>query len=221
VWFQDKEEQGHEAPWVAFLGGRNPGYPEAALELALAQVARRLALMRAAPHPPADDDIHWWQRLNPVVTEVLTQLTTGAPAALYNGGLSLARVLLADADRGRPGLPADVAAIVRRIDGPVVLDLVNLSATQHRTMTVQAGAFAEDRIDTVDIDLLAGGFPGDSHDYAIPAPVVGRSAPVPVGGPRIEVVLPPLSQANLRLTVTRRAFRPAHSVFTRRPSADV
>ena len=45
-----------------------------------------------------------------VVTEVLTQLTWGAPQVVYNGGIAQARLRYYDADRGRPGLPPDVAA---------------------------------------------------------------------------------------------------------------
>lgn len=86
--FRDKEEAGHEAPWLAYLDGRNPDYPARALGMALGQVARRMALVHEDASSVRTDDIHWWQRLNPVVTEILVQLTTGAPAAPYNGGSS-------------------------------------------------------------------------------------------------------------------------------------
>ncbi|MFD9740809.1 hypothetical protein [Umezawaea sp. NPDC059074] len=214
-WFHDKEEQGHEAPWVSFLLGRNPDYPEDALELALGQVGRRLALMRATPFGPPDDDIHWWQRLNPVVTEVLTQLTTGAPPALYNGGLAPARVTYGDALRGRPGLPPDVAALVREVDADGVrVDLVNLGADEHREVVVQAGAFGEDRIDHVVVDETAPGSLGDSHSYVVLEPVTTPSAPLPVGSARIVVALPPLTRTSLRLSITRRAHTPSHQSFS-------
>ena len=51
------------------------------------------------------------------MVEVLLQLTTGSPPALYNGGLQFARLLYGDARRGRPGLPPDVAALVTDIGG--------------------------------------------------------------------------------------------------------
>ncbi|MFC1431464.1 hypothetical protein ACEZDB_12510 [Streptacidiphilus sp. N1-3] len=213
-WFQDKEEQGHEAPWVSFLLGRNPGYPEDALTLALAQVAKRLALMRATPYGPPDDDIHWWQRLNPVVTEVLTHLLTGAPPALYNGGLALARVTYGDALRHRPGLPDNVAALVREADADGVrLELVNLDPDTRHEVVVQAGAFGEDRIDHVTFDRAGADYPGDSHDYLIPEPET-QSTSTPVGSHRLVVSLPPLHRISLRLQVTRRAQTPAHRSFT-------
>jgi hypothetical protein len=213
-WFHDKEEQGHEAPWVSFLLGRNPGYPEDALELALGQVARRLGLMRATPFGPPDDDIHWWQRLNPVVTEVLTQLISGAPPALYNGGLALARVAFGDALRDRPGLPADVAALVTAMDAEsVTVELVNLAQDAGRDVIVQAGAFGEDRIDRVTFDTSDSSYPGAARDYLIPeAP--SSTTTTQVGGNRLAVSLPPLHRITLRLEITRRAFRPAHQTFS-------
>lgn len=212
-WFHDKEEQGHEAPWISYLLGRNPGYPVDALELALGQVARRLGMMRATPFGPPDDDIHWWQRLNPVVTEVLTQLTTGAPPALYNGGLALARVVYGDALRGRPGLPAEVAALVREVDGAGIrLELVNLSADEVREVVVQAGAFGEDRIDRVVFDSAGGDYPGSPGSYLVPDADSARESAEP-GTARLTVALPPLTRISMRLDITRRAFTAAHRTF--------
>jgi hypothetical protein len=212
--FHDKEEQGHEAPWLTYLFGENPSYPEEALSLALAQVARRVALIRQTPHGPPDGDIHWWQRLNPVVVEVLLQLTTGSPPALYNGGLQLARVLYGDALAGRPGLPPDVAALVTEVDAEgVALDLVNLSVLETREVFVQAGAFAEDRIDTVGVDVSTDGYPGSSRDYRIPPEIAQETATLPATTSRLVVVLAPLTRISLRLEITRRVFTPTHTSF--------
>lgn len=214
--FHDKEEQGHEAPWLAYLQGQNPGYPEAALSLALAQVARRVALIRQSPHEPPDGDIHWWQRLNPVVVEVLLQLTTGSPPALYNGGLQFARVLYGDGIAGRPGLPPDVAALVSAVDAAgIALQLVNLSVSHDREVVVQAGAFAEDRIDTVQYDVGGGDYPGSSRDYGIPAVSTVSEEIRTVDANRIVVSLPPLTSVTMRLGITRRAFTPTHVGFRR------
>lgn len=213
VLFHDKEEQGHEAPWFSYLRGRNPDYPVKALTLALAQVHRRIALMRATPFGPDDDDIHWWQRLNPVVTEVLTQLTTGAPPALYNGGLGQASVAFGDADRGRPGLPEDIAALVTAVDElGVTVELVNLSAATVRGVVLQAGAFAEDRIDRVRLHSDGGGYPGSPLDYGIPTPAITTVSEA-VGSPRITITMPPLTRITLRLDISRRAFVAHHASF--------
>ena len=103
--FRDKAEAGHELPWLSYLSGENPDYPERALSMALGQVARRVALIENEDPDPKTMHIHFWQRVQPVVTEVLSQLISGAPQVLYNGGLPLAAVSYEDIDLGRPGLP--------------------------------------------------------------------------------------------------------------------
>ena len=208
-WFHDKEEQGHEAPWLEFLAGRNPDYPERALELAIGQVLRRLALIDEAPSEPEDGDIHFWQRLNPVVTEVLTQLVTGAPPGVYYGGLTFARVLILDAGRGRPGLPPGVAALVSSAEeSSVRLELLNLGDIAQDVELI-AGAFGEDRIDTVEFDTAAPGYPGDPRRYAIPDAATTCER-VAVDDSRLRVALPARTRIHLTLSVTRRAFRAGH-----------
>ncbi|MFB6783762.1 hypothetical protein ACFCX0_42355 [Streptomyces sp. NPDC056352] len=213
--FRDKEEAGHEGPWLSYLAGRNPDYPARALAMALGQVARRMALIREDDTTVRTDDIHWWQRLNPVVTEILVQLTTGAPAALYDGGLQQARVRYWDADRSRPGLPADVAALVESIaPDRIAVQLVNLSNTGERRVVVQAGAFAEDRIDHVTVDQLDGGYPGPSRAYRADKPTTSVRR-VDVSDNRLLVVLPPGTRLQLTMSVSRHQFTPSHPTFDR------
>lgn len=213
--FRDKEEAGHEAPWLSYLAGRNPDYPARALAMALGQVARRMALIRADDPAVDPGDIHRWQRLNPVVTEILVQLTTGAPAALYNGGLQRAGVRYWDADRARPGLPADVAALVEDIDpARIVVHLVNLSNTGERRVTVQAGAFAEDRIDQVVVEELEDGYPGRSRAYRADR-FTTSTRRIDVADNHLLVILPPGTRLHLTLSVSRRQFTPSHPTFDR------
>lgn len=213
-WFRDKEEQGHEAPWIEYLAGRNPDYPERALELAIGQALHRLALMAAAPDEPEDGDIHFWQRLNPVVTELLGQLVTGSPAPLYYGGLAFARVTFADVDARRPGLPPEVAALVSRVDASGVrLELVNLGGDDRRVL-VTAGAFGEDRIVAVEHDTADPGYPGDPHEYAIPVPAAPRVR-TRVDAPRLVVALPARTRVTLDLEIQRRAYRATHQDVVR------
>lgn len=211
-WFRDKEEQGHEAPWSEYLAGRNDDYPERALELAIGQALRQRALIAEAPDVPDDGDIHFWQRLNPVVTEVLTQLVTGAPPAIYYGGLSFARLAVGDGERCRPGLPPDVAMLVDgvRHDG-VTADLVNMGDVE-RVVVLTAGAFGEDTIDQVSYGGETRGYPGDPHSYAIPAARVSRHTRA-VGSPRLEVALPPRTRMALDLAITRRTNVAAHQIY--------
>lgn len=211
-WFHDKEEQGHEAPWLEYLAGRNEDYPERALDMAIGQVLRRLALIDEADDEPIDGDIHFWQRLNPVVTEVLTQLVNGAPPGVYYGGLAFARVLVGDALRGRPGLPPDVAVLIRSADAKtVVMDAVNLGG-DYRELELIAGAFGEDRFDSVTYSTGTG-YPGDPHRYASPIQQSSTTS-AEVGSPRLTVDLPPRTSITLELAITRRAHRASHQLFS-------
>jgi hypothetical protein len=216
-WSQDKEEQGHEAPWVSFLQGKNPDYPQEALELALAQVNRRLALMKTNAGLPIGDDIHWWQRLNPVVTEVLVQLVSGAPPALYNGGLQMARIRFGDYNSSRPGLPKDVAALVERFDETsVAVQILNLSVENAQDLVVQAGAYGEDRIDAVEFDVADASYPGSVYSYEIPPVLSSVDQIRDIGSSRIRVTLPPATKIRLRLSVSRRIYPASHTSFTPR-----
>ena len=208
--FRNKEDAGHEAPWLAYLAGDNPGYPEAMLGVALSQVQRRMDLMAVDTVDPADMNIHHWQRHNPVATEALLQLTTGTPQLLYNGGLLPMRVLYLDADRGRPGLPPDVAALVDTVEPDRTgLQLVNLSATQTRRVIVQAGSFGTDRIDEATVSTATGEYPGPSPAYTSRPPEPGTRTVV-VGSNRLEVTMPPGRTIRLDLRLTRNTYRAAH-----------
>ncbi|MCG5218262.1 hypothetical protein [Streptosporangium sp. KLBMP 9127] len=211
--FRNKEEAGHEAPWLSFLRGENPGFPAEMLATALGQVERRMALIDADRADLGTIHVHHWQRLNPVLTEALLQLTTGTPQVLYNGGLLPARLAYFDADRRRPGLPPDVAALVDRVTPDRTrVELVHTGLGGTRRVVVQAGAFGEHQIGTAVVTDAADGYPGDPRAYtAPPAEITTRE--VEVNGPRLEVVLPPGRRIRLDLHLTLRARRPAHRQF--------
>ena len=214
--FRDKVEAGHEGPWLAFLDGSLPDYPERALSMALGQLARRVAVMDAEPVDPETVHLHFWQRANPVVTEVLGQLITGTPQTLYNGGLPFAAVAYADADRGRPGLPPDVAALVSRLDrgsdgtGRVELSLVNLSPTHARRVRVRPSRFGEERLTGVVVHAEDGGvWPGPSTASADRAGT-WTSATVPLDAPDLLVELPPSHRADVVLLTAPAGTAPRH-----------
>ncbi len=157
----NKMDAGHDAPWLQFLTGANPDYPEKMLASARGQVLDRLQRMRdnwllIDEYPgtwrkvPADQtdytklNEHHWQGQNPVTTEALVQLMLGGPQIQYNGGLLFASVRYFDPARQRPGIPQDVAALVRKIEANrIELELVNLSQFETREVIVQAGTFGE------------------------------------------------------------------------------
>ena len=65
VAFRGKEDAGHEEPWLRFLAGDNPTYPEAILQESYAQVCRRLALIREDGADLCQVNIHHWQEHKP------------------------------------------------------------------------------------------------------------------------------------------------------------
>ena len=207
--FRTKEDAGHEPPWVRYLAGENSDYPEQILGAAHDQVCRRLALIDQDQEAATHHNVHHWQSINPVTTEALIQLTTGAPQQIYNGGLLMARLRYFDAGRQRPGLPEDVAALVEKL-GPegAVLRLVNLSGLAGREVVVQAGAFREHTFTEVGYDARTSEYPGPVHAYASPDPQ-SETRTARVDGAQFSVELPPATQIVLDLGMQRFAREPS------------
>ncbi|WP_037312116.1 hypothetical protein [Amycolatopsis orientalis] len=218
--FRSKEEAGHEEPWLAFLAGDNPEYPERILAAAQAQVRHRLARMeRYRDREVSEEDIHLWQQSNPVVTEALVQLTWGGPQVIYNGGLQQARVRYYDAQARRPGLPPSVAALVSGIEPEATtVELVNLDPEATRSVIVQAGAFAEHTIRSVRHTVCADpSWIGGLYDYGHREPVV-TSASTRADGPWLEVDLPPSSRIGLTLRLDLHDRQPSYRTPFDRPN---
>jgi len=214
--YRNKEDAGHEQPWLRYLAGDNPTYPEEMLRATYAMVMHRLALIAHDQADLSQVNIHHWQEHNPVICEALVQLTLGAPQIIYNGGLLHSRVRYFDADRQRPGLPADVAALVETLtDQRTVINLVNLSPAAERTVIIQAGGFGEHRFTTVTYDRCTSEYPGSHKNYA-PAPITAQrehlSAADPVGDRYLQVILPPGAQIRLDLTMARYVSSPNYGL---------
>ncbi len=184
-----KGDERNPGPWVRYLQGRLPDYPETVLTAELEEVHRRLEVMRHDTSQVDDQDVHHWQQINPVATEALVQLTLGAPQYIYHGGLLHCRLRYFDPDRRRAGLPADVAALVSRIEPELALTLVNLDPVSPRRLILQAGAYGEHRFDTV-------------------TPTGGE--PVAVGAAQFEVELPPGGVLDLGLTQSHHVNPPRY-----------
>jgi hypothetical protein len=130
-------------PWKAWLFGDNPAYPEQSLDYTMAQIDGRLAEIAADNLADAPAwDVHHWQKRDPVIPGPISQQTMAADW-LYHGCLMHARLRWFDADRKRPGMPEDIAALVDKVraDG-VTVSVVN-TGNEVRRAILQAGAFAE------------------------------------------------------------------------------
>ena len=66
------------------------------------------------------------------------------------GGLLNARLRYFDPDRKRAGVPEDVAALVSELsDTRTVVTLINVNASQRRTVVVQGGGYGEHQLVSV------------------------------------------------------------------------
>jgi hypothetical protein len=210
--FRTKEESGHEQPWTRYLAGANPAYPARILAAAYHQVCRRLDQIRSDDADLRRVHIHHWQELNPVLTEALVQLTLGAPQPIYNGGLLMCPLRHFDGERRRPGLPADVAALVESVDARgATLHLVNLSPFQPREVIVQAGGFAEHRFEAARYSARTSPYPGPIGSYAAPA-LRHEWRHLAVGNHHLRVHLPPATEIVLELWMARFANRPSYAL---------
>lgn len=174
-------------PWLEYLQGRNPGYPETAMAEDLATISRRVEGIRKDQSKPDKRLADNMLDLNPVTTTALIQLTQGGMEPDRRGNLVNSRLRYFDPAAKRAGLPEDVAALVTEMtDTATVVTLVNLNATTPRTLVVQGGAYAEHQIESVDLNGKA----------------------VTVGKPNFTVTLSPGSGGTLRLKMKRYASDP-------------
>jgi hypothetical protein len=201
IWYATQSPADREAagdhPWIAFLEGRNPAYPEKALEAGLERIAQRIAAREADRTTPDTRLADWPLDINPASATALIQLMTGglhiarptwSPTSPPQGGVPLhCRLRYFDLERRRAGIPEDVAALVHSLgDRSTEVTLVNLGRTA-RTVTVQGGAYGEHRIDSVT------------------AGETGRR----IGRRSFSVRLEPGCGARLTLAMTRYANRPS------------
>ncbi len=174
-------------PWLEYLQGRNPGYPETAMAEDLATIKQRVEGIRKDQSKPDKRLADNMLDLNPVTTTALIQLTQGGMEPDRRGNLVNSRLRYFDPSRERAGLPEDVAALVSEMsDTGTVVTLVNLNPSTARTVVVQGGAYAEHLIESVDWNGKA----------------------VPVGKPSFSVTLNPGAGGKLTLKMKRYASDP-------------
>jgi hypothetical protein len=148
-------DEANAGAWQRFVtsqAGHLPAFPEQVLQAGYRHMVRRLQAMRDDPLDPRDwpavnrfeNDVHHWLNRNPVSCEGLVQTMWGTPMPIYHGGLLHAQLRYFDEVEGRAGLPADVAALVERVDAHgVVVQLINLDPARDKRVIVQGGSFGE------------------------------------------------------------------------------
>jgi hypothetical protein len=210
--FRDKGDMSHDEPWILYLQGEKPEHPEEMLGAAYAQVCHRLALIKADDEDLSQlRNIHHWQQLQPVITEALMQLTTGGPQVIYYGGTFNAPLRYFDAQRRRPGLPEDVAALVEKVEVErVVVNLVNTSAFAERSVIVQAGGLGEHHFVAATYDASASAYPGKQNLYAAEVLETEQQS-IEIDNRHLQVILPPATQLRLQLQMQRNVHAPSYS----------
>ncbi len=188
VWYFSQKAEDFQRvttnPWLEYLQGRNPGYPETAMAADLATIKTRVEGIRKDQSKPDKRLADNMLDLNPVTTTALIQLTQGGMEPDRRGNLVNSRLRYFDPARKRAGLPEDVAALVSEMsDTGTVVTLVNVSTTTPRTLVVQGGAYAEHMIESVDLN--------------------GKT--IPVGKPNFTVTLPAGAGGKLTLKMKRYA----------------
>jgi hypothetical protein len=133
--------------WLDFLAGKKPDYPEAELRADLGRIRERIAAMRDDATTPdtrlADDPMKY----NPASVHALLALTMGGVHPGVGGNSLVARLRYFDVQKRRPGLPADVAALVTRLSADEAdVTLVNVNQLEPRELIVQGGAYGEHTI---------------------------------------------------------------------------
>ena len=213
--FHNKEDSGHEQPWVRYLAGDNPNYPEQILHASHQMVYRRLALLRENDAVGTRHHVHHWQWGNPVSPEALVQLTLGGPQPIYNGGLLHCRLRYFDACQRRPGLPEDVGALVEKLEAQrTVVRLVNLNPNEGRELIIQAGAFGEHRFGTAKYFARTSKWPGELGGYAgsyVAPPLMTEARMAAVNNTHLCVELAPGMEIILDLTTDRFVNEPSYS----------
>lgn len=180
-------ESDRTAPWLGYLDGKLPDFPEKALQSDIARVRHRLQLIREDSTTADSRLADYLLDLNPATTNALTNLMLGG--YFSNGRIWVlhSRFRYFDPVGRRSGLPEDVGALVEKLGADsATLTLVNTNQAEPREVVVQAGGYGEHRFESVVMD-------GKKTDFR---------------GPVLTVRLEPGAGSRLEFQMTRYANRP-------------
>ncbi len=138
--------------WLSYLDGKNPNYPERALQADFSRIRDRMQGVRNDTTTPdtrlADDPMKY----NPASVSSLISLMLGGIHPGHNGSILFSRLRYFDPENRRAGMPDDVAALIDRMtENTVAVTLVNTSQTESRRVLVQAGGYAEHRFGAIKV----------------------------------------------------------------------
>ena len=139
--------------WIQSLHQDASAFAETLLRADLAQVRSRVAAMREDETTPdtrlADDPM----KFNPASVRSLVHLMLGGIHPEHIGSVLHCRLRYFDPLRRRAGIPTDMAALVQELTSDrTTVTLVNLNQLEPRSVTIQAGGYAEHQFKSVAID---------------------------------------------------------------------
>jgi len=148
---QEKDREPIAAnPWLEYLEGSNPDYAVNAIRADLADVRKRVQLLRKDPTSPDMRLVDDPMAMNPASITSLIRLMGGGfyePAHARRSPPFHTRLRYFDHIKRRAGVPEDVAVLVDRMtDKTVRLNMVNLNALESRAVIVQGGAYGEHQL---------------------------------------------------------------------------
>ena len=178
-------------PWGAYLSGDDPDYPVKALAGELAALREAVQRMREDESTPDTRLSESMNSMNPgACIWRLVELMLGGLPSRHIGVAWHARVRYFDLDRGRAGIPEDVASLVDSMSADeVTVTLVNVSPVRRHALVLQAGAYAEHQLTQVEVDGTA----------------------TPLDESAVTVHLAPGAGAKLTLKMKRYANQPTHA----------
>ncbi|MGD9856271.1 MAG: hypothetical protein AB7U20_15105 [Planctomycetaceae bacterium] len=138
--------------WTDFLEGKNPNYPEQALQSDFARIRQCHQLMLEDTTTPdtrlADDPMS----MNPASVHSLISLMLGGIHPGHRGSILHCRVRYFDPAARRAGIPEGVAALVEKLtaDG-MTLSLVNTNQVESREVLLQAGGYGEHQFNAASV----------------------------------------------------------------------
>jgi hypothetical protein len=149
-WSLDDEDRARvkDHPWVKFINGENPNYPEQALrgdfERIRYRVEEGIAKETLTTDTRLSDNPNPY---NPATIGNLIHLMVGGLPTGINGFPLQARVRYFDPVQRRAGIPEDMAALVEKMTpDETVINLVNLNQTEPRSVIIQGGGYGEHQI---------------------------------------------------------------------------
>ncbi|MCH2572672.1 MAG: hypothetical protein MK103_15005, partial [Planctomycetes bacterium] len=132
------------SPWLQFLSGDNPDFPETAMRQDLEQIRQCVVGMRQDQTTPdtrlADDPMKY----NPARVSSLLKLMLGGIQPGRNASILHCRLRYFDPANKRAGIPDGVAALIENMtDDSVTLTLVNTDQLSPKQVVLQGGGYAE------------------------------------------------------------------------------